>query len=268
MSSLLLDAIQVVTSVNDGSLNINIELAETINKLEEIFNSSHPQAPEDFHKKLEELAKQNENLNLEFQKTHNLQQQFNLCKSFRKSINNFIIQFQDFLSSNLLKSFEEIEDEIKFIEADRAVRLALMEIIKVIDVEPGKEVSFIFLKTIDKFLSNLLEVTESYTDYVPENLLKIYKIVADKFLSFLEKYQLEEENQKEYLINSKAKAKAILWNTSNYQPKSKKRFKTVDELFDYWNEKYDEEEVEKSLEALMEGIDEVRRRQGGRTLFS
>ena len=268
MTSLLLDAIQVVKSVNDSSSNINTVLAATINKLEQIFNSSHPHTPEDFHTRIEEIVKQSEQLKLEFQKTQNLQLQFKSCKLFRESLNNFITHFQEFLPSNFLKDYEDIEYEIKSVEADTAVRLAIMEIIKVIDIDSGEEVSFSVLKNIYKFLSNLLEVTESYTDYVPENLLEITKLIAEKFLESLDKHQLEDENKKEYLINSKASAKAILWDTSNYQKKSKKRFKTVDDLFEYWNEKYDEEEVEKSLEALMEGIDSERRRQGGRTLFS
>lgn len=268
MTSLLLDAIEVVKSVNDSSSDINTGLAETINKLEEIFNSSHPQAPQGFHKRLEEIVKQSEQVKLEFQKTQNLQQQFKSCKLFRELVNDFITQFQDFLPSSLLKDFEELEYDIKSLEADIAVRLALLEILKIIDIDSSEEISFSGLKNIYKFLSNLLEVTESYTGYVPENLRKITKIIAEKFLSTLENNQLEDEKKKEYLINSKASAKAILWDNTNYQKKSKKRFKTVDELFEYWNEKYDEEEVEKSLEALMEGIDSERRRQGGRTLFS
>ena len=60
MTSLLLDAIQVVKSVHDSSSNINTGLAETINKLEQIFNSSDPHTPEDFHKRIEEIVKQSE----------------------------------------------------------------------------------------------------------------------------------------------------------------------------------------------------------------
>ncbi len=268
MTSLLLDAIEVVKSVNDNSSNINTGLAETIKKLEEVFNSCHPQVPEGFHQRLEEIVKQDTQVKLEFQKTQNLLQQFNSCKLLRESVKNFRTQFQDFLPSNLRKDFEEVEDEIKSDEADRAVRLALLELLKIIEIEPSEEISFSVLKKIYKFLSSLLEVIEDYTSYTPENLLEITKRIAEMFLLILEQHELEDENEKEYLINSKAKAKAILWDTSHYQKTSKKRFKTVDELFEYWNDKYDEDEVEKSLEGLMSGIDFERRRQGGRTLFS
>jgi hypothetical protein len=268
MTSLLLDAISVVTSVNDSTSNINTELAETINKLEEVFNSSHPQAPKGFHKRLEEIVKQSIQVKLEFQKTQNLSQQFKLCKLLWESVKNLRNQFQYLLPSNLLKEFEEVEGKIKSLEADRAVHLALLEIVKIIDVESDEEDSFRSLKNIYEFLINLLDVINKYTDYIPGFLLKITDKVAEKILSILDVYELENEKSKKYLINSKATAKAILWDTSHFHKKSKKRFKTVDELFEYWNDKYDEEEVEKSLEALMSGIDSERRRQGGRTLFS
>jgi hypothetical protein len=271
MTSFVLDIAQLVSSVIDNSSNINTRLIETINNLEEIFNYSHPQAPEIFHQRFKEIRKQSEQLKLELHQKQDLSQQFKSSKSFRESLKNFRIQFQDFLPLNFLKAFEEAEYTLSSLEVNTAIYSNVFEITKVIgniNVESHEEIKLISLESIYNSLTYLLETVEMYKGNIPENLLKNIKETAEISLLHLDKYQLEDEKQKEYLRNSKAQAKAILWDISNSDKKSEKRFKTVDELFEYWNEKYDEEEVEKSLEALMKGIDEERRRQGGRTLFS
>jgi hypothetical protein len=55
----------------------------------------------------------------------------------------------------------------------------------------------------------------------------------------------------------------------NLQPSiSGNKFENIDQLWEYWDKTYTVEEMETSLENLEQGIDEQRRKQGGRTLFS
>ena len=55
----------------------------------------------------------------------------------------------------------------------------------------------------------------------------------------------------------------------NLQPSvSKNKFDNIDQLWEYWDKTYTVEEMETSLEKLEQGIDEERRKQGKRTLFS
>ncbi|MHC5718743.1 MAG: hypothetical protein ACYTX0_43430, partial [Nostoc sp.] len=86
-------------------------------------------------------------------------------------------------------------------------------------------------------------------------------------LAEIEAYETDSDEEKETLNSTKIMAKAILWEI-NHKKSTLKKFDTIDDLWEYWNNKYDEEEIESSLNLFKEGIDRERNNQGGRTLFS
>lgn len=62
----------------------------------------------------------------------------------------------------------------------------------------------------------------------------------------------------------------ILLNSStinNYQINFPKKFKNLDELWDYWARVFDDTEMEETSEALIQALNETREKQGKPKLF-
>ncbi|MUG97322.1 hypothetical protein F7734_35340 [Scytonema sp. UIC 10036] len=54
---------------------------------------------------------------------------------------------------------------------------------------------------------------------------------------------------------------------TKYKTNSTKKFKNLDELWDYWDKVFDETEMEETSEALIQALNETREKQGKSKLF-
>lgn len=116
--------------------------------------------------------------------------------------------------------------------------------------------------------------------YTEQEMLQLTQDLANSISQMYDDYKFQDNNNQEeienYVISIKNSAKVLLWETNQFeqnqksknQTSEKAKFETIDGLWEYWDEQYDEAEMSESLEILIEAIDSRRRKQGGRTLFS
>lgn len=182
---------------------------------------------------------------------------------------NYMQKYRDFIPDEALKIIEEVETHIGM---NRELGESVFYYQAITTQNNENEI----FRSFYKILSNLSLVLANNFQDVPTETLQnlkrtLHNIVSNNSLINLShKYSInpEDELRKEYILGIIMAAKSILGDIINYEKTPKKKFKTVDEMLEYWSEKYDEDEVTKSLEILEEAIDEERRRKGGRTIFS
>lgn len=261
------DLIQAISSIETSNTNINAELEETVEKLEEIYSFKYNHVPIGFHEHLEGMRKISREMQ-QLVENKSYQKEIELCKLLRSSIESFRFKYAEFLVNELAiqfeQIFEEIEEIIKIIEVDAATKILISNLANVLESEEFNRLNL--LKNFCEFLKNFLEKTEFYVVYIPNITLKI----IEKWMMSLAKtegHETDSEEEKEALNSVKIMAKAILWEINN-KKNFLKKFDTIDDLWKYWNNKYDEEEIENSLNIFKEGIDRERNNQRARTLFS
>ncbi|GEM_PF-3197773 len=253
------------SSIETSNTDIKAELEETVEKLEKIYSFKYNHVPNGFHEHLEAMRKISREME-QLAKNKSYQKQIEVCKLLRTSMESFRLKYGDFLPNELPKKFEEAEESIKSIEADAAIKIFISNLANILEFKSEEFNRLNLLKNVCDFLYKFLENTEFYVAYIPNIILKsIEKMMMH--LAEVEGHETDSEEEKETLNTAKIMAKAILWEI-NHKKSSLKKFDTIDELWEYWNNKYDQEEIERSLNIFKEEIDRERNNQGGRTLFS
>lgn len=130
-----------------------------------------------------------------------------------------------------------------------------------------------YLKIFYTGLSYIQQVVEKHLYYLPD---KIKKSIIHLAQDILNNYQyliattgngsisIEKANLFKNINNT---VKAIIYDINNPVEKAPKKFKNLDELWDYWDEIYEEEEMEETAETLIKALNETRERQGRPKLF-
>lgn len=131
-----------------------------------------------------------------------------------------------------------------------------------------------YLKIFQSGLSYIQQVVEDYLYYLPDKNKKSIRHLAQHILNNYQYFtgatnangniSIEKAN---LLKNLKNTAKAIIYDINNPISKVPKKFKNLDELWDYWSEIYEEEEMEETAETLIKALNETREREGRPKLF-
>ncbi|PLZ82326.1 hypothetical protein CEN44_27855 [Fischerella muscicola CCMEE 5323] len=135
--------------------------------------------------------------------------------------------------------------------------LAILSSLSLLRVEIKDNISW--FKSLYESLYFLLEYLEEnvvveYKDPIATLAKDLTNLTTIKNLRNL--YLLENEDNRQqlrmYVSSTIHVAKSILWEINKINVKSKKRFKKLSELWEYWDEKYTEEEMTESLKRLEE----------------
>ncbi|HLP91581.1 MAG TPA: hypothetical protein VK184_23725 [Nostocaceae cyanobacterium] len=257
---------------NHDFSSIYQDLVEVIKTLENTYNSADAKIAQEDIKDL-------------WQKVHiNREKLFNrdpLCQlqggqELVKILRDFRLKNVEVLPKNIITIIENWENtiipnvELKYycLSVNNAIKLSKDEL------EKAQKLYAALIgiqKTVEKHIQYL---------YTEQEMLQLTQDLANSISQMYDDYKFQDNNNQEaienYIISIKNSAKVLLWEMNQYQqnpnPKNqtseKEKFKTIDELWEDWDEKYDEAEMSESLEILIEAIDSRRRKQGGRTLFS
>jgi hypothetical protein len=137
------------------------------------------------------------------------------------------------------------------------------------------EVFFNVLITMQETVGKNIQYFSTRAMEVIKDILKA--ILTSETYNYYQCQKPDNENIiKSYIIATKNAAKALIWEIERFQhnqqlknqTSKEPQFETIDELWEYWDQMYDQEEMSQSLEILEKAIDSTRRKQGGRTLFS
>lgn len=265
---LIEEDIQVKNSLTATCSDISNKLTETVESLENFFNSNYDISSQqemlEYLKHIDYFARIRNSIN-SLEKLGHIRTVYQGLKPLKT-------KFKAPIKNEIFKEIDNLEMKISELEALQIVYIFL----EAIDAKVEDRVEW--LKNLCTGFFYLIELLESgNAQLIPRDSLKTIRNASETISSneVLKNYILtpKDEAQQETIISyvtiARNAAKAVLWELE-HQKKSlgNKRFKTIDELWEYWEEKYDEEEIEKSFETFKKGIDEERRKQGGRTLFS
>ncbi len=196
----------------------------------------------------------------------------NAYREFQKYLSEIKIQYRDLLLKAVIDDIEELELQIQA-SSDLIVAKSLM---LTAFFNHYEEVSSFknFYESLDylqRFVGNGNSLSSDAKIVLKATLENI--ISSDIFNNSKFKHQRVNQEDKEavenYIKLIQNLTKAILWDIDNLQPStSGNKFENINELWEYWDKTYSVEEMETSLKILEQGIDEERRKQDGRTLFS
>jgi len=168
-------------------------------------------------------------------------------------LNNLIDNFFDNLFSEKL---EKLEISIKDSEILVTILLSLL----ILRVEIVRDNYISWFKILYESLFYLLEYLEEdvavveYQDSIVTLKKDLTNLTAMRNIRNLHLLENEDNQQqvRSCISGTINVAKSILWEISKLNLKPKKRFKTLDQLWEYWDDKYTEEEMTKSLKSLEE----------------
>jgi len=248
MSLLTDDTMQSISSITEENLKINIELTETIDKLEEIFNSNHTQPPQDFFEQIELLIK----LSDEVRQTNDFSYQMDLAKRINKEVREFILKFQDFLPNESLKEFDISEINFKQIKAELAIRLTIQKFTELYGEENTQNKDMVLYN----FLRELSVLLEKYIPYLSEEVLQAIRQFAKGVINSLDKHHKDEKIEWVFSI-FKNVAKGILWEIDSYITKRKEIFPRTKSIIKFLEEKPGWE-WDNDLEECLKYVNEIR----------
>jgi hypothetical protein len=198
-------------------------------------------------------------------------------QEFNSYVNQIKTQYHEALQKPVIRGMEQIDSHIQalnyLIKAESLILTAFS----------SYHLNHLELDEYQKFyegLEYLQKFVDTYGCYLADSFLKNHLIEAIESIitsnifddSIIKNNSVDEtakEVVKKYIHLINNYTKDVLLSIYRLKPRSfPKKFKTIDELWDYWDTLYTDEEMKESLEILEKGIDEERRRQGGRTLFS
>jgi hypothetical protein len=198
-------------------------------------------------------------------------------QEFNSYLSQIKTQYHETLQKPVIRGMEQVESYIQalnyLIKAESLILTAFS----------SYHLNHLELDEYKKFhegLEYIQKFVDRYGCYLADSFLKnhlieaIESIIASNIFddSAIENNSIDEtakESVKIYIHLINNYAKDVLLSIYRLKPRSfPKKFKTIDELWDYWDTLYTDEEMTESLEILEKGLDEERRRQGGRTLFS
>jgi hypothetical protein len=262
MSLVLEDTIQIVTpeSVND----LGNQIVKIVNHLETLF-------------KLEDRQIENKELLVLLLKLRNFAEKIisnldwirriELIKEFKQYLSIFISKYSNFLPESFVKEIESVE-----MYSNAIIQLATSQLIMLsAALDNNDEV-----ESLRRFYSGLFQtqqVVDKYIVYLPDNIIQAIKSLLEKILIIYQNFTSETltssefKNLEKYVILTKNIAIATIWKINNYQTNLPKTFKNLDELWDYWDRVFDENEMEETSEALIQALNETREQQGKSKLF-
>ncbi|BAZ10515.1 hypothetical protein NIES4071_23370 [Calothrix sp. NIES-4071] len=187
------------------------------------------------------------------------------CRIYSKK---FRLESYNVIPKQLLEELENLE-----IYSDAITQLTASQFI-ILSAIVYKSDTMEYLRIFYSGLSYVQQVVEKYLDYLSDKIKKsINHLVQDILANYQnstvkanvnESIPLEEVN---LLKDIKNIAKAIIYDVEHYINNPLKKFKNLDELWDYWSEIYDEDEMEETSETLIKALNETRERQGRPKLF-
>ncbi|GAA6617156.1 hypothetical protein [Scytonema sp. NUACC26] len=263
MSLLAEDPIQVKNYITKSHSDTHKEIVEVTKELEAIFHSGCcVDIPRE--EMIDSLTKmiQFKNEGLE-----DLLEKIKLLSILQNHIDDTKNSCKHQSSNEVSQTLEQVETSLKKIKFEFILFLPLLTIQAEVQDESR------WLENLNTALLELLHLVESRFPVESLSLFKIVKEILENLASeTVNNWKPNHEFQKtivhDYASQIRIVARAILWEINNNRKFNSIKFKTVDELFEDWEKTYSEDEVTKSLEIFEKGINEERRKRGGRTIFS
>lgn len=198
-------------------------------------------------------------------------------QEFNSYLSQIKAQYNEALQKPVIRIMDEIDSHIQ----------ALNHLIKaeslILTAFSSYHLSHLELDEYKKFhegLEYLQKFVDKYGCYLADSFLKNHLIEAiesiiasnifdDSIIEYNSADETAKQGVKNYIQLIKNYAKDVLLSIYRLKPRtSPKRFANLDELLAYWDTLYTSEEMDESFDILSKGLDEERRRQGARTLFS
>lgn len=201
-------------------------------------------------------------------KIQNIANKIEYIKDCRVYSKQFRLESDNIIPKPLIKELENLEiysNAITQLTASQFMMLSAI-VYKLDAIE--------YLRIFSSGLSYVQQVVEKYLDYLPDRIKKAISHLAQDILANYQdsvvktnangSISIEEVNLFKDIKNI---AKAIMYDVEHYIQNPPKKFKNLDELWDYWSEIYDEQEMEETSETLIKALNETRERQGRPKLF-
>lgn len=187
-------------------------------------------------------------------------------KDYRVQSKQLRDEYQNIIPKQQLEALENLEIYIDAITQLTASQFMILSAIVY------KSDVMEYLKIFHSGLSYIQQVVEDYLYYLPDKIKRSIRHLVQYILDNQHFTEATNGNRSRsieanLLRNVKNTAKAIIYDINNPVSKAPKRFKNLDELWDYWDEIYDKEEMEETSETLIKALNETREREGRPKLF-
>lgn len=261
--------------INQIFADVENRISKGIKEIDQFFQAERskitvPQA--------EEFVTNYEQLYLEVKQAPLLGLKLKAYQEFNSYLSQIKTQYHEALQKPVIRMMDEIDSHIQalnhLIKAESLILTAFSSYNLSHHLEIDK------YKKFYEGLEYLQKFVNTYGCYLADSLLKNHLIEAieniiasnifdDSIIEYNSADETGKEGVKNYIQLINNYAKDVLLSIYRLKPRTfPKRFQDIDELWDYWDTLYTAEEMTESLEKLQKGLDEERRRQGGRTLFS
>lgn len=180
------------------------------------------------------------------------------CRVYSKQ---FRLESYNIIQKQLIEVLENLE-----IYSDAIIQLTASQFM-ILSAIVYKADALLHLRIFYSGLSYLQQVVEKYLHYLPDKIKKSITHLAQDILAIYQESNvkanangskpIEEVNLFKDIKNI---AKAIMYDVEHYVQNPPKKFKNLDELWDYWSEIYDEQEMEETSETLIKALNETRER--------
>lgn len=256
----------VVTEDNIRAINTDVDnkLIKVIQELEQIFRTEDAQI---LKEEILASALSLYELSVKIKMTNDIKEKISILTEVQTHTKEFRLKYNDFLPKNVLEDMEATElycEALKELSKGQAMMLVGF-------LETENEVTR--YAEFYTGLINILQVVEKYIKYMSSGLRQVLKntalsiIADDKYQIYQAKNPNNTESIASYIIAIRNAAKAILWEIEHYKEEQPKRFKTLEELFDYMDKEFSEAEMAETLEVIKKGINAERESRGGRKMF-
>lgn len=213
-------------------------LTQKVADFNKLFNSINHQ---DYTSLMVEECKNVETLVSDLDEQENPLESITIAQTLTRSLASFINKFQEYASTEILEAARELENQAKDLE----VYMVILAPVKILS---SQDQEMIF-KNFYQSLSCLLAVLESQDiNLISQEAIRNVRNVLQYLLNALE----GDPSLNHQLFNHDVKPilKAIMWEVEKMKLQPEKRFKTIHELWKYWDEKYTAEEMTETLNLL------------------
>lgn len=260
--------------INQIFADVEDKISQGIKEIDQFFQAEQSKitAPQ-----AEEFVTKYQQLYSEVKQAPLLSLKLKAYQEFNSYVNQINTQYHEALQNPVIRGMEQIDSHIQ------ALNYLIKAELLILTAFSSYHLNYLELDEYKKFhqgLEYLQKFVDTYGCYLADSFLKnhlieaIESIIASNIFddSIIKNNSVDDtakEVVKKYIHLINNYAKDVLLSIYRLKPRSfPKKFKTIDELWDYWDTLYTDEEMKESLEILQKGLDEERRRQGGRTLFS
>ncbi|BAZ10990.1 hypothetical protein NIES4071_28140 [Calothrix sp. NIES-4071] len=260
--------------INQVFADAENKISRGIQEIDQFFQSERSKITD---KQAEEFVTKYQQLYSEVKQAPLLSLKLKAYQEFNSYLSQIKTQYHDALQKPVIRVMDEIDSHIQalnhLIKAESLILTAFSSYYLSHHLELDE------YKKFHEGLEYLQKFVDTYGCYLADSFLKnhliegIESIIASNIFDSISEYNLADETAKEVVKNYiqliKNYAKDVLLSIYRLKPRTfPKRFANLDELLAYWDILYTSEEMDESFEKLSKGLDEERRRQGARTLFS